>query len=235
MSAIELRDVVVRIAADDERPARTILDVPHLDLDERRIGVLGANGSGKSTLLRLLNGLQETSSGTVTVHGKDTRREGRAVRAEVGFVFTDPLSQLVMPTGREDLELSLRRTVPRKDRRARAEEILSRFGLLPLADQSVYELSGGERQLMALASVLAVEPRVLVLDEPSTLLDLRNRELLRRTLTGLPQQIVLATHDLELVLDMERVLVVENARVVFDGGAADAVAHYRRLCLAERS
>jgi len=235
MSALELRDVVVRIPSDDERPARTILEVPSLRLDEPRIGVLGANGSGKSTLLRLLNGLQEPSSGTVTVHGRDTRREGRAVRAEVGFVFTDPLSQLVMPTGREDLELSLRRTVPRKERRTRAEEILRRFGLLHLADQSVYELSGGERQLMALASVLAVEPRVLVLDEPSTLLDLRNRELLRRTLSGLPQQIVLATHDLELVLDMERVLVVEDARVVFDGGAEAAVAHYRRLCLAERA
>lgn len=235
MNTLELRDVVVRIPAEDERPARTILEVPRLSLGERRIGVLGANGSGKSTLLRLLNGLQEPSSGTVTVNGRDTRREGRAVRADVGFVFTDPLSQLVMPTGREDLELSLRRTVHRRDRRAHAEEILDRFGLLHLADQSVYELSGGERQLMALASVLAVEPRVLVLDEPSTLLDLRNRELLRRTLAGLPQQIVLATHDLELVLDLERVLVVEDARVVFDGGAADAVAHYRRLCLAERA
>ncbi|MDP5225808.1 MULTISPECIES: ABC transporter ATP-binding protein [Arthrobacter] len=229
--AVLLRDVVVRAAGEDRRPSRTILTVDGLRLTERRIGVLGANGSGKSTLLRLLNGLQLPDSGSVTVHGLDTRRDGRAVRALVGFVFTDPLSQLVMPTGREDLELSLRRSVPRKDRAARAQEILERFGLATLADQSVYELSGGERQLMALASVLAVEPRVLALDEPSTLLDLRNRELLRRTLAELPQQQVLATHDLELALDMDRVLVVDRAEIVFDGDPASAVAFYRELSL----
>ena len=99
----------------------------------------------------------------------------------------------------------------------------------PLADQSIYELSGGERQLLALAAVLAVDPEVLVLDEPSTLLDLRNRELLRRTLAGLRQQVILSTHDLELALDMDRVLVVDAGKVVFDGEPAAAVAHYRAL------
>ncbi|MCE3294027.1 MAG: cobalt transporter ATP-binding protein [Arthrobacter sp.] len=106
--------------------------------------------------------------------------------------------------------------------------------MLPLADQSIYELSGGERQLLALATVLAVEPEVLVLDEPSTLLDLRNREMLRSTLAGLPLQVIMSTHDLELALDMERVLVVEAGRIAFDGGAAAAVEHYRSLCAGGR-
>jgi biotin transport system ATP-binding protein len=136
-----------------------------------------------------------------------------------------------MPTGREDVELSLRRSVRNpKERTARAEAVLDRFGLLRVADQSIYELSGGERQLLALAAVLAVNAGVLVLDEPSTLLDLRNRELLRRTIAGLDQQVIMSTHDLDLVLDMDRVLVVEDGRIVFDGGAAEAVAHYRALC-----
>ena len=195
-----------------------------MSLTEQRIGVIGANGSGKSTLLRLLNGLVAPSRGTVTVNGADTVRKVRAVRQQVGFVFTDPLSQLVMPTGREDVELSLRRSVRNGEGTpGRPPPHLDRFGLLPLADQSIYELSGGERQLLALAAVLAVEPAVLVLDEPSTLLDLRNRELLRRTIAGLSQQIVMSTHDLELALDMDRVLVVESGRIVFDGGAAAAV------------
>ena len=151
----------------------------------------------------------------------------------MGFVFTDPLSQLVMPTGREDVELSLRRSIRNAtERRAHAESVLERFGLLPLADQSIYELSGGERQLLALAAVLAVDPEVLVLDEPSTLLDLRNRELLRRTLAGLRQQVILSTHDLELALDMDRVLVVDAGKVVFDGEPAAAVARYRALSAA---
>ena len=231
MSTIVLDRVAVRVAVDGRPAPKILLEQLSLRLTEQRIGVIGANGSGKSTLLRLLNGLVAPSSGTVTVDGSDTVRAVREVRRRVGFVFTDPLSQLVMPTGREDVELSLRRSVRNTRERSRqAEATLDRFGLLPLADQSIYELSGGERQLLALAAVLAVDPEVLVLDEPSTLLDLRNRELLRRTLAGLGQQVILSTHDLELALDLDRVLVVDAGSVVFDGGPAAAVAHYRELC-----
>lgn len=231
MAAISLQHTSVMVAVDSRPEPKTLLADVSLDLTERRIGVIGANGSGKSTLLRLLNGLVQPTSGSVTVDGADTVRAVRSVRRQVGFVFTDPLSQLVMPTGREDVELSLRRSVRNgKERRRLAEAALDRFGLLGLADQSIYELSGGERQLMALAAVLAVNPSVLVLDEPSTLLDLRNRELLRRTLSGLEQQIIMSTHDLELALEMDRVLVVEDGRVVFDGGPAAAVDIYRALC-----
>lgn len=235
MTAISLTGVGVRVAVDGRPDPKVLLQDVTLDLSERRIGVIGANGSGKSTLLRLLNGLVEPTEGTVTVNGADTVRKVRAVRQQVGFVFTDPLSQLVMPTGREDVELSLRRSMRNgAERRAKADAVLDRFGLLPLADQSIYELSGGERQLLALATVLAVEPEVLVLDEPSTLLDLRNREMLRSTLAGLPQQVIMSTHDLELALDMDRVLVVEAGRIAFDGGAAAAVEHYRSLCAGGR-
>ncbi|MGO4248785.1 energy-coupling factor ABC transporter ATP-binding protein [Paenarthrobacter sp. RAF54_2] len=231
MNSINFNRVSVRVAIDGSRTFKTLLEDVSLSLTERRIGVIGANGSGKSTLLRLLNGLVEPSDGTVDVYGDDTVKAVRRVRANVGFVFTDPLSQLVMPTGREDVELSLRRSIKNtRERAARAEAVLDRFGLLPLADQSIYELSGGERQLLALAAVLAVNPKVLVLDEPSTLLDLRNRELLRRTLAGLEQQVVMSTHDLDLALEMDRVLVVESGRIVFDGGAAEGVARYRELC-----
>ncbi|BCW45590.1 ABC transporter ATP-binding protein [Arthrobacter sp. StoSoilB5] len=231
MNSIRFSRVSVRVAIDGSNTPKTLLHDVSLSLTERRIGVIGANGSGKSTLLRLLNGLVEPSDGTVEVHGDDTVKAGRRVRANVGFVFTDPLSQLVMPTGREDVELSLRRTIKNtRERATRAESVLDRFGLLPLADQSIYELSGGERQLLALAAVLAVDPKVLVLDEPSTLLDLRNRELLRRTVAGLDQQVIMSTHDLDLALDMDRVLVVESGRIIFDGGPADGVARYRELC-----
>ena len=233
MSIIVLDRVSVRVPVDGRPAPKTLLQELSLDLTERRIGVIGANGSGKSTLLRLLNGLVAPSDGTVRVDGADTVRAVREVRRRVGFVFTDPLSQLVMPTGREDVELSLRRSIRNApERRAHAESVLERFGLLPLADQSIYELSGGERQLLALAAVLAVDPEVLVLDEPSTLLDLRNRELLRRTLAGLRQQVILSTHDLELALDMDRVLVVDAGKVVFDGEPAAAVARYRALSAA---
>jgi biotin transport system ATP-binding protein len=233
MPTVTFDQVSVAVPLDHAPEAKILLDSVNLDLTERRVGVIGANGSGKSTLLRLVNGLIQPTAGRVTVDGDDTERAVRKVRRNVGFVFTDPLSQLVMPTGREDVELSLRRSVKNgAERRRLAEAALDRLGLLHLADQSVYELSGGERQLMALAAVLAVSPAVLVLDEPSTLLDLRNRELLRRTLAGLNQQIVMSTHDLELALEMDRVLVVEAGKIVFDGPPAEAVAAYRALCTA---
>lgn len=209
---------------------KTILDAVSATLVERRVAVVGANGSGKSTLLRLVNGLVVPTSGRVEVDGTDVGRDPRGARAKVGFVFTDPLSQLVMPTAAEDVELSLRRKIrDRAARRARAVEILAERGVAHVADESIYDLSGGERQLVALASVLAVEPSVLVLDEPTTLLDLRNRLALRRVLAELPQQVLLATHDLELAVDADRVLVVDAGRLVFDGAPEAAVAHYTEL------
>ena len=232
MPAVTFDQVSVAVETENSPQPKVLLDAVTLRLEEARVGIIGANGSGKSTLLRLVNGLIQPTNGRVTVDGDDTVRAVRKVRRNVGFVFTDPLSQLVMPTGREDVELSLRRSVKNgPERRRQAEAALDRLGLLHLADQSIYELSGGERQLMALAAVLAVDPAVLVLDEPSTLLDLRNRELLRRTLATLDQQIIMSTHDLDLALEMDRVLVIEAGRVAFDGAPAEAVAAYRSWCL----
>jgi biotin transport system ATP-binding protein len=205
---------------------RTILAPTDLVLTERRIAVIGGNGSGKSTLARLLNGLVEPTVGQVLVDGLDTVRQGKHVRRKVGFCFTDPSAQLVMPTCVEDVELSLRKRVPAAERRDAALAILARFGLEDRADVSVHALSGGQRQMLALAGVLSVEPDVLVADEPTTLLDLANTRLVGDLLLGLPQQLVLVTHDLDLAARCERVLVVEDGRIRYDGPAAAAVADY---------
>jgi biotin transport system ATP-binding protein len=198
-----------------------------LELTERRVAVIGANGSGKSTLARLVNGLVTATAGRVLVDGVDVARNGAAVRRRVGFCFTDPAAQVVMPTCVEDVELSLRKRVKdRVRRREIAREILARFGLAERADVSVHALSGGQRQLLALAGVLATEPELVVADEPTTLLDLRNTRLVADTLFGLDQQLVLLTHDLDLVRRCDRVLLVEDGRIAFDGPAEAAVAHY---------
>ena len=226
---IRLSDVTV-LAETAAGPGRTILDRVNLELAERRVAVIGANGSGKSTLLRLLNGLILPSSGRVEVDGLDTRTDARAVRRRVGFVFTDPLAQLVMSTPADDIELSLRRILPKRaQRRAHALALLAERGLERLADQSIYSLSGGERQLVALTSVLAAGPAILVADEPTTLLDLRNRNLVRRAFDGLEQQLVYATHDLEHAAQAERVLVVDEGRVFVDGEPQASIAAYRAL------
>jgi biotin transport system ATP-binding protein len=220
---LEAATVSVRAGGAD----RTLLEPTTLTLTERRVGVIGANGSGKSTLVRLFNGLVSPTTGRVLVDGLDVAREGARVRRRVAFAFTDPAAQLVMPTCVEDVELSLRRSGgTSRERRDRAVDVLERFGLGEHADVSVHALSGGQRQLLALAGVLAVEPAVLVADEPTTLLDLANTRRVADLLFGLDQQLLLVTHDLELARRCDRVLVVEGARVRFDGDPDAAVADY---------
>ena len=226
MSHIELSDVTVSVPDGDRRC--TILDLGDLTLTERRIALIGPNGSGKSTLAHLLNGLIAPSTGRVRVDGLDVATDGAAVRRKVGFVFTDPSAQVVMPTAGEDIALSLRRTHRDKQlRAAAAEEILSSYGLEGMAHRSVHTLSGGQRQLLALAGVLATGPDVLVADEPTTLLDLANSRQVGDLLFSLPQQLVLVTHDLDLAARCDRALVIDRGRVAFDGPAVAAVAHYR--------
>ncbi|MEO8221694.1 MAG: ABC transporter ATP-binding protein [Specibacter sp.] len=230
--SVVLANASVSIPPIDPRSneSKTILAPLSLTLTQQRIAVIGANGSGKSTFLRLLNGLVLPTTGTVEVNGRSTRHDAAAVRRSVGFVFTDPLSQLVMPTPQEDIELSLRRQkLSKKERREQALAILREYRLEHLAQSSIYELSGGERQLTALATVLAVAPDILVLDEPSTLLDLRNTRLLMERLDTLPQQIILSTHDLSLAATFERVLVMDGGALVFDGAPHQAIAAYREL------
>lgn len=225
MATITLDEATVQVTGPEGDT--TILEPTSLTLTERRIALIGGNGSGKSTLARLLNGLIEPTQGSVRIDDLDTRRDGRAVRRAVGFLFTDPAAQLVMPTAVEDIALSLRRhRLSKAERRSRAVELLADFGLEDKADVSVHALSGGQKQLLALISVLATEPQILVADEPTTLLDLRNTRRIADLLFALEQQLVLVTHDLTLAARCERGLVVEDARVVFDGPAAEAVAHY---------
>jgi biotin transport system ATP-binding protein len=215
------------VALPEDEGGRVLLSSTSLTLTERRIAIIGGNGSGKSTLARLLNGLVSPTSGRVLVDGLDVVRKGKEVRRRVGFCFTDPAAQLVMPTCVEDVELSLRRLVRSpSSRRTRALEVLARFGLEGLATQSVHTLSGGQRQLLALAGVLAAEPSIVVADEPTTLLDLANTRLVADALFGLSQQLVLVTHDLDLAARCDRALVVANGAVTFDGPAPEAVAHY---------
>lgn len=207
-----------------------VLDGIDLELTERRVGVVGANGSGKSTLARMLNGLVLPSRGSVTVDGLDTRHDGAAVRRRVGFVFTDPDAQIVMPTVAEDVEFSLRRRqLSRTQRQSLVAEALERYGLGGLGDRPAHLLSGGQKQLLALAAVLVTEPSVLVCDEPTTLLDLRNNLRVAQLVAGLPQQVVMVTHHLELLADYDRVIVIDEGRVAFDGDATEAIACYRGL------
>ncbi|MBQ1082664.1 energy-coupling factor ABC transporter ATP-binding protein [Nocardiopsis sp. B62] len=209
---------------------RAVLRDVDLDLTEHRIAVIGANGSGKSTLARTLNGLVLPDAGRVSLGEWDTRRHAKQVRRRVGFVFSDAANQIIMPTVAEDVEIGLRSLkLGREETARRVDEVLERYGLGDHRDHPGHLLSGGQKQLLALASVLVTGPEILVCDEPTTLLDLRNTRMVHRTLAGLEQRVVLFTHDLDLLSGFDRVLVMAEGRVAFDGAPGDAVTFYTKL------
>lgn len=209
---------------------RVVVDDVSLDLREHRIGLIGANGSGKSTLARMVNGLIVPDTGRVLVDGLDTRDHVKEIRRRVGFVFPDADTQIIMPTVAEDVRIGLRDSgLSRDEIEARVDEALARHGLLEHRDHPAHLLSSGQKQMLALASVLVTEPQILVCDEPTTLLDLRNVRIITETLRALPQQVILLTHHLDTLSGFDRVLVMDAGKIVFDGAPEDAVAYYVAL------
>jgi biotin transport system ATP-binding protein len=209
---------------------RRVLDGVDLSLPEQRIAFVGGNGSGKSTLARTINGLVRPDAGQVLVDGIDAARDSARVRRRVGFVFTNPDSQIVLPTAAEDVAFSLRRHgLSAKERASEAARALAEHGLEGYEDHPAHQLSGGQKQLLALCSTLVLKPDILVCDEPTTLLDLRNKRKFVARLERLPQQVVLVTHDLDLLSGFDRVLVLDAGRVIADDEPEPALRYYRKL------
>ncbi|AAF12012.1 energy-coupling factor ABC transporter ATP-binding protein [Deinococcus radiodurans] len=219
---IELRHVSHHY---DERP---VLRPLSLTLRERRIGVVGSNGSGKSTFARLLNALLLPAAGQVLVDGLDTRQDPKGVRRKVGFVFQNPDHQIVFPVVEEDLAFGLKNLkLPPAEVEARIGEVLERYDLGEYRQHPSHLLSGGQKQLLAISGVLVMRPEYVVFDEPTTLLDLRNRNRVAAAIRELPQTAIVVTHDLDLLRDFERVLVFEAGELIADAPPAEALRVYR--------
>lgn len=205
----------------------TVLEPLTVQLEERRIGIIGSNGSGKSTTVRLINGLITPTTGRVLFDGLDPTRDGKAIRKRVGFVFSDADSQIVMPQVADDVAFSLRRfKLPREEVQARVADVLERFDLADKATNSPHTLSGGEKQMLALASVLVIQPETVIADEPTTLLDLRNRRRIINELLKLEQQLLVVTHDLEMLEQFDRVLCIDDGKLAYDGTPDAAITAY---------
>ncbi|WP_298593753.1 energy-coupling factor ABC transporter ATP-binding protein [uncultured Rothia sp.] len=249
MPTLELESVSVFTELPEGGHRRILKDVS-LRFTAKRTAVLGLNGSGKSTLLGLFNGLTHPDEGIVRVNGVDTLEapsrssKGAGARSNsqgafegVGMLFAQPEAQLIMPTVAEDIDLSLRRaaavegsSLSGEQRRERIRELLRERGIESLENQSVFTLSGGEKQLVALTSVLAARPQILLLDEPTTLLDLRNRARLLKHLESLDQMLVLSTHDLDLAASCDEAVIIHDGRLLAQGDAGQLVQQYRTWC-----
>jgi len=201
-----------------------------LTLSERRIAIIGLNGSGKSSFARMINGLAKPTTGRVIVGGLDTIADAKAVLGKVGFIFQSPQNQIILPVVRDDIAFGLKnRGLAKPAVEAAVEAVLERLGARHLADRRAHELSGGELQLAALCAVLVTGPDILILDEPTNQLDLRNRGRVETMIGDLPEKVIVISHDLALIDNFDRVLVFDQGRLVADGAPGDSIPRYREI------
>lgn len=219
MNVLSLKDV-----SFSYRPGREVLKGVSLSVERgEQVALIGANGVGKSTLLKLFVGLLEPHTGCVEVCGMTVERKNLAtVRRAAGYVFQDAESQLFLANVWEDVAFGPRNEGLAEDEvRKRTEVALESVGISSLAQEHVYRLSGGQKRLASIATVLALRPDVLLLDEPTLALDPRNRRMVIRALGDLPCAKLIATHDLDFVLDScSRVIVVSDGMIVAEGAPA---------------
>jgi cobalt/nickel transport system ATP-binding protein len=184
-----------------------------------RLALVGPNGAGKSTLILQLNGILEPSHGSVRIGGVEVdRRTARRIRAVVGLVFQDPDDQLFSPTVYEDVAFGpLHMGIADEGIHGRVERALAAVGLTGFERRMPHRLSLGERKRAAMATVLAMDPGIVVLDEPTAGLDPRGRRELIRLLEGMPQTMIVSTHDMRLVAEVfPRTVVLDAGRAVAD-------------------
>lgn len=214
--AVEVRDLTFAYPDGTEALQGVSLQVGHGEA----VALVGGNGAGKSTLLRHLTGCHPARRGEVFIGGELLTRETAArARRMIGMVFQDPDDQLFMPTVAEDVAFGpLNAGLPPDEVEGRVASALAGVGMAHVRDRPPYRLSAGEKRAVAIATVLAMEPDILLLDEPSSNLDPRGRRRLIELLRSFGHTRILATHDLELVVEVcTRVIVLGGGRVVADG------------------
>lgn len=183
------------------------------------IGIVGANGAGKSTLMKLVTGLLKPNSGRVYVSGCEvTNRNLKRVRKLVGYTFQDPDNQLFMPSVYDDVAFGARQEgVAEAQVQLIVEDALNQVGAIHLKDKAPYKMSGGEKRLVTLATVLASKPEILILDEPAVGLDPRARRALIRLLKKREETQIITTHDMDMALDLcDRIIVLYEGEIKGD-------------------
>jgi len=187
----------------------------------QRVGVIGPNGAGKTTLFLVICGMLKPSAGEVSLLGKPVAF-GK-FNPRVALVFQNPDDQLFCPSVRDDVAFGLQNMgLPREEVAARVKAALLTVGASRLAERPVHHLSEGEKRIVSIASVLAMRPELVMYDEPSANLDIRSRRRLIRLLQSSAETILVASHDLELVLEVcERVILIDEGEIVADGNSRE--------------
>lgn len=216
MNVIEAKNLSYRY--ENKYPA---LDEIHFTVSEgETVGIIGANGAGKSTLLKLIVGLLTDYRGELLVGGNPVEKKRlKEIREKIGYVFQDSESQLFLSTVYEDVAFGPRNYGYSPDQvNRRVMDALRRVGMEKWKDSQIYRLSGGQKKLAAIATVLSMEPEVILLDEPSVALDPRNRRKLMTVLNTMQCTRIIASHDMDFIRrTCSRVLLLAEGRLRADG------------------
>ncbi|GAA4119009.1 energy-coupling factor ABC transporter ATP-binding protein [Enteractinococcus coprophilus] len=216
---IELQNVTVTVKPDDA----VLLDNVSATLDAPTTAIIGENGSGKSTLAKVLSGLLDYT-GSAKIHDIEVATGRKQLARRVGMIIANAAAQVIMPSVAEDIELSLRH-LPKDQRQATLEAVLAEHDLAEFADRPALSLSSGQLQRLALASVLATRPDVLIADEPTTMLDARYAKLVGEQLfASEDRQLILITHDLQLAAKCQDIIWIHDAKIAHRG--SDAIDRY---------
>ena len=187
------------------------------------VGLIGATGAGKSTVMKLLLGLI-SGEGEVLVDGTPVQKTTLAeIRRKLGFVLQNSDHQMFMPTVYEDMMFApLNYGVSREEAERRVDAVLERLGVEELKHRHNHRISGGEKRMAAIATILAMEPEAILMDEPTAALDPYNRRIIINTIRELEQTKLITSHDLDMILDTcERVILLSGGKIVADGRADD--------------
>ncbi len=188
------------------------------------VGIIGANGAGKSTFLKLIVGLETTQAGSIRIEEIPVEKKTLPkIREKIGYVFQDSETQLFMTTVREDVAFAPRNySLPEDEVARRVDRALDLVHITHLADKPVHKLSGGEKKLASIATILSMTPDILLMDEPSIALDPRNRKNLISILNEFDHLKLIASHDLDFIWDTcNRVVLMDQGKIVADGPAEE--------------
>jgi biotin transport system ATP-binding protein len=221
MNGISIKDVSYQI--NDT----VILTEVSFKSDAKRIAVLGRNGSGKSTLSRLICGLDRPSQGTIHINDIDVYHDRRAALDTIGMIFQNPDHQIIFPTVIEEMIFGLTQMgIDKSSAVQRAMSYLSKFGKSDWHDRAISTLSQGQKKLLCLMAILAMEPKVIILDEPLAALDIPTQRQLTQILQSLPQTLIYITHDTTPIQDYDVAIWLEQGQIVLTGSPANVLPRF---------